>query len=368
MFHLKEIPSDTQIREILDKTNSNLFRPVFKNFFSRLQRGKHLQKYQLFPGLVFCPVDGTQYFHSKTIHCDHCLTAKHKDGSISYSHKVLQAAVMHPDQKQVIPLMPEEIRNTDGMLKQDCENKAFKRLIPQIRKDHPRLGLIIGGDSLFANEPCIDKVLEYGMHYIFTAKPGDHPHMMEWIEYFDAMESLKIKDSKGRLHEYEWMNGIPINNKDEECSVNFFRYKICSLNSDGTEKIHYQSAWVTDFTVTADNVESLVKGGRCRWKIENECFNTLKNQGYCINHNYGHGKKNLCFNFFMMTLTAFFLHQILEFLDSEFQTCRKMNGSRKNLWQNIRVTFNTLIFESWNHMIDFMINRDSYEVVFKRTS
>jgi len=368
LFDLTQIPSDTQIKEITDTIDSDLFRPVYKDFFSRLQRGKHLQKYQLFPGLYLCSVDGTQYYHSKTIHCDHCLTMTHRNGSVSYSHKVLQAAVMHPDKKQVIPLMPEEIRNTDGTKKQDCENKAFKRLIPQIRKDHPRLGLIIGGDSLFANKPCIDKVLEYGMHFIFTAKSGDHPHMMEWIEHFDDMDTLKIEDEKGRIHEYGWMNEVPVNSEDEDCSVNFFRYRIASKNPDGTKKIHYRSAWITDLTVTSKNVETLVKGGRCRWKIENECFNTLKNQGYHISHNYGHGKKHLCFNFFMMTLTAFFFHQIFELVDREFKICRKMHGSRKNLWQNLRVTANTLIFESWIHLIDFMINREKYDVVaFRRT-
>lgn len=192
--------------------------------------------------------------------------------------------------------------------------------------------------------------------------------MMEWIEHFDEMKTLEIEDSKGRIHKYEWMNGVPLNSQDEACSTNFFRYRIISKKSDDTEKIRYRSVWITDFKVTSKNVETLVKGGRCRWKIENECFNTLKNQGYYIDHNYGHGKEHLCFNFFMMTLTAFFFHQIFELMDREFQICRKMHGSRKNLWQNLRVTINTLIFESWSHLMDFMINREEYQVVFKRIS
>ena len=60
---------------------------------------------------------------------------------------------MHPDKRQVIPLMPEEIRNTDGNIKQDCEINAAKRLIPEIKKDHPQLGLIIVGDDLFSRQP-----------------------------------------------------------------------------------------------------------------------------------------------------------------------------------------------------------------------
>lgn len=367
LFHLTEIPSNSQIRDLIDNVESDLFRPVFTDYFFRLQRGKDLKQYELFPGLYLCAIDGTQYFYSKQIHCDHCLTATHEDGEVSYSHKVLQAAIMHPDMRQVIPLMPEEIRNTDGTDKQDCEINAFKRLIPWIRKDHPQLGLLLTGDGLFSNGPCIDLALEKRMHFIFVAKPGDHSHLMEWIDfYIEKMETFEIKDKKGRLHQYEWMNEVPINSQDKAGSVNFLRYRIVTTNPDNTVKIHYRNSWVTDLTITRENVELLVRAGRCRWKIENECFNTLKNQGYQIEHNFGHGAKNLSFNFFLMILTAFFIHQILELLDKTFQKCRKMHGSRKNLWINLRVTINTLILEGWDMLMDYMVYREKYVVTVCR--
>jgi hypothetical protein len=53
--------------------------------------------------------------------------------------------------------------------------------------------------------------------------------------------------------------------------------------SDGTRQKHF--AWVTDLTITEENAPTLVAGGRARWKIENETFNTLKNQGYHFEHN-----------------------------------------------------------------------------------
>lgn len=368
MFNLKQIPSDTQIRDIIDNVHSSLFRQVFKDYFSRLQRGKDLDQFQIFPGFYLCAIDGTQYFNSTQVHCDHCLTATHGNGSVSYSHKVLQAAIMHPDMRQVIPLMPEEIRNTDGTDKQDCEVNAFKRLIPDIRKDHPQLGLIITGDSLFSKGPCIDITLKKRMHFIFVAKPGDHTYLMEWLDFFpDNMKTLRIEDDKGRYHQYEWINGVPLNSRDENGSVNFFRYQITSTNPDGTEKNHYRNSWVSDFTITAENVELLVRAGRCRWKIENECFNTLKNQGYHIEHNFGHGTKNLSFNFFLLILIAFFIHQILELIDETFKKCRKMHGSRINLWANLRVTINILILESWNQLMDYMVYREKYVVTINRS-
>jgi len=132
LFGVCDIPGEAQLRDIDDEVESEHISPIFKEYFSRLQRSKHLLQYQLFDGLYVCSIDGTQYFHSKNIHCSGCLTTTHKNGEINYSHKVLQAAIMHPDMRQVIPLMPEEIRNTDGNTKQDCEINAAKRLIPNV--------------------------------------------------------------------------------------------------------------------------------------------------------------------------------------------------------------------------------------------
>lgn len=142
------------------------------------------------------------------------------------------------------------------------------------------------------------------------------------------------------------MNEVPLNGQDQEGSVNYFAYRIVYSNPDGTEKNHYKGTWVTDLKVSRENIEQLVKGARCRWKIENECFNTLKNQRYHMDHNFGHGTKNLSYNFYLLILTAFFFHQILECDDEIFKECRKKFGSRKNLWHHLRATIYTLVFDN----------------------
>jgi len=114
LFGVDKIPEDTQMRDLIDQVQSDNLREVFKEYFFRLQRGKHLEQYQIFPGLHLCPIDGTQYFSSKKVHCDQCLTKEHSKGRITYSHQVMQGAFMHPDIKQVIPVMPEEVSNTLG--------------------------------------------------------------------------------------------------------------------------------------------------------------------------------------------------------------------------------------------------------------
>lgn len=371
LFGVSNIPKDTQLRNIVDNVESNLLRPIFKDYFCRLQRGKHLLQYQLFEGLYICSIDGSQYFHSNSIHCPGCLTATHENGEISYSHKVLQAAIMHPDMRQVIPLMPEEIKNTDGNTKQDCEVNAAKRLIPKIKKDHPRLGLIITGDDLFSKQPFIEEVLGAGYHFIFIVKPKDHKYLMAWIDAYDredinelrVTEEIGKKKKKIRTHLYEWVNNVPLNGRDDSINVNFFRYQIISRDKNG-EKITYKNSWITDLEINKRNVAALVRGGRCHWKIENECFNTLKNQGYHIEHNYGHGEKNLCFNFFLLTLLAFFFHQIFELTDKAYQACRKKFGSKRNLWETLRSYIRIWVFEKWEHLLDFALTPRKYNLFF----
>lgn len=363
LFGVNDIPKDTQLRDIVDGVESEELSPIFKDYFSRRWRGKHLQQYQLFDRLYVCSIDSTQYFYSNNIHCSSCLILNHKNGAVSYSHKVLQAAIMHPDMRQVIPLMPEEIRNTDGAIKQDCEVNAAKRLIPAIKKEHPRLGLIIVGDDLFSREPFIRDVLAAGYHYIFTAKAKSHEYLMDWIDAYDGdMNKLRITDKKGRIHAHEWVNNVPLYGSADSVEVNFFRYKIISKDKNGNEKISYKSNWVTDIQITEENITTLVKGAKCRWKIENECFNTLKNQGYYIKHNYGHGKKNLCFNFYLLTLLAFFFHQIFELTDHLYQDCRKKFGSKRNMWDNLRAYIKILVFESWEILLDFAFSPRKYNV------
>ena len=67
----------------------------------------------------------------------------------------------------------------------------------------------------------------------------------------------------------------------------------------------------------------MVRGGRARWKIENETFNTLKNQGYQFGHNFGHGKQNLSTIFVMLMMLAFLVDQTQELCCPLFQAVRQ---------------------------------------------
>ena len=363
LFGVKEIPSDNCIREIIDEIDSEKYKEVFTEYFKRLQRGKHLKKYEFLNGYYLCPIDGTEYFSSSKINCNHCLVTEHRNGEKTYSHKVVQAAIVNPNIKQVIPMMPEEIKNIDGTDKQDCEINASKRLIKKIRKDHPQLNLIIVGDGLYSKQPFIEEVNKIKMHYILVAKEEDHKYLKEWLIGNDEFERLEILDKEGKNHVYEWINDVPLNGREDGILVNYIRYKIVVQDKDGKEKINYKNTWVTDIKIDKKNAIKIAKGGRTRWKIENECFNTLKNQGYHIDHNFGHGKTNLCFNFFVLILLAFFIHQIEELTDIIFQQCRIKFGSKRYLWEKIRSAIEYMVFDNWEHLLDYMLNRNNYKTI-----
>ncbi|MBF0240824.1 MAG: hypothetical protein HQM12_24280, partial [SAR324 cluster bacterium] len=311
-------------------------------------------------GKYLCNIDGTQFFSSKKVNCEQCLTATHANGETTCAHKVLQGVIIHPELKPVIPLMPEQIVNSDGASKQDCEINASKRWLSKVKQDHPELPLIINADGVSSKQPFITEVNQVGYNYIIVAKPDDHKYMMAWIDAFDSIPHKSFVDPKGKRHEYEWIEEIPLNGRPDSIQVNFFRYRIISIDKKGKEKINFQCSWVTDLSVNADNIEVLVEGARKRWKIENECFNTLKNQGYCLEHNYGHGKANLCFNVYLFTLLAFYFHQIFELTDLTYQACRKKFGSKRHLWETMRTAIKWFVFESWDLLLNFMLTPTRY--------
>ena len=105
-------------------------------------------------------------------------------------------------------------------------------------------------------------------------------------------------------------------------------------------------SWITDFLLTPENVWAFMRGGRARWKIENETFNTLKNQGYHLEHNYGHGEQNLSVVFAMLMMLAFLVDQVQQLCCPLFQAVWQKLGSKRQLWEEIRHHFRMLVFES----------------------
>lgn len=369
IFGVKEIPKDNQMRNVIDEVDSNSFGYFFEECVRSLQRGKQLKQYEILPGLYLHGLDATGYFSSKNINCPCCLTRTHEeDGEkeVTYMHQALQIAIMHPDKRQVIPLLPEEIKNTDGTSKQDCETNAAKRLLKKLRTSHPRLGIILLGDDIYSRQPMIEEVKRNGMHYLFVVKPTSHKFLQEWIDAYKTLPCYEHINNKGERYVMEWINDVPLHGGEKAIKVNYLR--CCVYKKDkktGEEKVSYRNSWVTDLEINKGNSYQLARGGRCRWHIENECFNTLKNQGYNIEHNYGHREKNLCINFYILTLLAFTFHQVFELTDQLYQANKAKFKCKRYMWETLRAYIKAFVFETWEALLNFALDPGRYNILVK---
>lgn len=351
LFRVRNVPSDTYLRERLDPVSPEDLRPAFKKVFSSLQRGKVLERYAFLDGHYLVAADGTGYFSSKEIHCKNCCEKNHRDGTKTYYHQMLAATIVHPDRREVIPLCPEPILKGDGAKKNDCERNAAARFIPKLRTEHPHLPMIFTEDALGANAPHIRLLQEHNIRYIIVVKPDSNKALFEWLEGVER-GALAWTTDDGITHRVEYLNGIPLNDANPDLEVNFFGYW---AYRDGQQIYH--NTWITDFTIDNDNAYRLVQGGRAKWKIENETFNTLKNQGYQFEHNFGHGKENLTTIFALLMMLAFLIDQTEQMCCHLFQAARENAGSKVRLWDLIRGAILWLHLDSWATLYERVTNK-----------
>jgi hypothetical protein len=352
VFGIQKIPCDTQMRDILDPVNPDHLRPLFVDVFRQLQRGKALESYVFQEGYYLLTLDGTGYFSSQKIRCPFCLEKTNKKtGEVTCEHQLLGAVLVHPDHKEVLPLAPEPIQKQDGATKNDCERNASKRLLEKIRREHPRMKFIVVEDGLASNAPHIRWVQQLGMHFLFGAKPGDHTFLFARVgAAYEEERTISWTDGKV-THVINFVNAVPLNESNQDLLVNFLEYG--EYDAEGNTLNHF--TWITDLPITRDNARHLVRGARARWKIENETFNTLKNQGYHYEHNYGHGERHLCVVFAMLMMLAFLVDQVQQLGCPLFQAAWKKVGSKRALWDNLRSHFRHFAFQSMRQIYEAIL-------------
>lgn len=354
LFGIDQVPCDTRMREILDPVDPEQLRPVFADVFRQLQRGKVLERFVFHQGCYLLLLDGTGYFSSHEIHCDACLEKRNrKTGEVTYQHQMLGAAIAHPDHREVIPLAPEPILRQDGNNKNDCERNAAKRLLRKIRAEHPRLPLIVVEDSLASNAPHVRELLALHMHFLLGVKPGDHEFLFDRVlKAYEEDRVTTLSWYRGDiLCELSFVNGLPLNESNQDLMVNFLRY--AEYPADGDEQKLF--TWITDLRISRGNAQWLMRGGRARWKIENETFNTLKNQGYQYEHNFGHGRQHLSVVFAMLMMLTFLVDQTQQICCPLFRAVWRKLGTKRAVWDHLRSHFRHFIFQSMKHLYEVIL-------------
>jgi hypothetical protein len=354
VFGITRVPTDSQLRQILDDVDPSSLRPCFTDLFRQVQRGNALEAFRFLDDHYLLSFDGSEYFSSQEIHCPHCQVKQHRNGTVTYYHQMLSAVFVHPDLREVLPVMPEPINKQDGQQKNDCELNAAKRFFPAFRQDHPHLKVIAVGDGLTANAPLIRLLRLWNFGFILVAKPGDHSFLFKRLEeayLAGAAGVVTIQDeTTAKVHHFRWVNQVELNESNPDVLVNFLEY--WEISKDG--KIQTFS-WVTHVELSQEIVFEVMLGGRARWKVENETHNTLKNQGYHYDHNYGHGKKHLAVNFVLLMFLAFSVDQVQQLSCSLFRAVWEKMGSKRRLWDEMRHLFHSFAFSSMCELLEAML-------------
>ena len=356
VFRVLAIPSDTQMRELLDGVPTEPLRRVLPQTFEQMRRvGWTARFVTAVGGEKYYPVvvDGSEYFHSTQIHCPHCLHQRQANGETHYSHLVVGATVTRAGSQAILPLAVEEVRNREEQEPQDCELVAAKRLVKRLRTEHRQLAMCIVGDDLYGHEPLIAELQRLRLRFVFVAKPSSHAALFAQLEEREQRgECVHGTWTEGtgprrRTFVYRSARGVPLTQAGA-VRVNFL--EVWEQRPDGT--VGYHNSWVTDFAVMPETVAAIVGIGRSRWKIENEQFNVQKNHGYELEHNYGHGQQTLSRVFYLLNLLAFLAHKLLEFGDRLYQQCQ-VGESRRGLWTLFRSAFYLLAFDTWEALLRY---------------
>jgi hypothetical protein len=358
IFGVEQIPKDSQMRDILDAVDPECLRPLLSEVFEKMRRAGWLGEFKttLSSGTnagdyFVIAFDGSEYFRSTRIQCPGCLHCVDKSGQTQFYHSVVSATIVRAGSHKILPLDVEEVRNTDGEEKQDCEINAAKRLVERIRQQHPQIKAIVVGDDLYSHEPIVLLLLSKRLNYVLAAKPESHKEMFQWVEELEKCGGVERgaytegAASQRRYFEYRIVRQVPLNGGLKTYS-NFVEVWV----RDSKGKLLYHNSWITNLDVNKENVAEIVQIGRSRWKIENEQFNVQKNHGYELEHNYGHGKKNLSMVFYLLNLLAFLTHIILEIGDRLYQVCRG-RYSRKEMWNGLRNFMNKVLVWGWKELL-----------------
>jgi len=351
VYKIEKAPSDSGMREILDPVEPKVFNQIFAGLYKRLKKSGVVKSYEYIGDYILCSLDGVHHFSSECIRCDKCTEFNKTNGKKEYRHYTLSSVIMHPDKSVVFPVAHEEVLRQDGVEKNDCEHNAGLRLLPRLKELFAGQKVVIVEDALSSNGPHIEQVKEAGFKFIISVKPKGNKTLFKQFEYAKARKEVKFLEieADGLTHRFYYKNNMPLNDTHGNIRVNFLDYY--QIDPSG-KKPNRHFCWITDFKLHARNVYKIMRAGRSRWKIENETFNTLKNQGYNFSHSYGHGKQFLATVFMLLMMLAFFVDQIQQGYNGLFQQAWEKAQSKKALWKKVRQKFD-----------DFQV--DSMEMIYK---
>lgn len=360
LFGIKKLPSDAQIRNLLDPITPDHFHEEFNWLHEQLAVSGEMAAFADYRGLQIIAFDGSDHHSSTKIGCDNCTKRKDRAGVTHYYHKSVMPVVVKPGSKHVLSLPPECIVPQDGHKKQDCERAAIKRWLGRHHAEKKPHSFIYLGDDLYANQPLCQQIEEtYQQYFLFVCKPDSHKKLYRYLDSPDGIKATQVKQKRrwngrhGEKWTYRFANDVPIRGGTDAMRVNWFEL-IITHEDDGSVLFH--NSWVSNLPVTCSNVSQLVKIGRARWKVENENINVLKTKGYNLEHNFGHGEQHLSNVFFTLNLLAFLVHTVQHLVNRPYRMLREALAVRRTFFNDLKALTRYLVFTDWGSLFAFMLD------------
>ena len=357
LFGVQEIPTDEQIRNLLDPVEPAHLRAPFWAILERLMEDQATAASFDWEGGWLCSLDGTQYFHSTNLHCPQC-TVTCREGKPHYAHTVLLPVLVKPGKKEVLALEPEFITPQDGAEKQDCERNAAHRWVLRNASRFAGQQVTVLADDLHCNQPFCELLLEQQLDFILTCKPESHPTLYEEVALLAKLGAVteyeeRVWTSQGHQRwQYRFACRVPLREPPQALYVNWCEL---TIRREDRQEVLYHNAWATNHALTEQTIRWVVVAGRARWKVENEGNNVLKHQGYHLEHNYGHGEQYLSTVIVSLILLAFLWHTVLQLVDRSYQRLRAELGARRAFFEDLRALTRYLYFRDWEELMAFML-------------
>lgn len=358
LFKIGGIPSDPQIRNILDQVEASHIDGAYYAMLGGLRKGGYMEVFEGYGKTELVSLDGFTFQSSKKVSCGKCTVRRDRNGDAHYYHSAVTPVIVHPEQPYVLPLPLEFIVPQDGHEKQDSEQAAIKRWFSKHSKGVKRRTRTYLADDLHSRQPTCQLIDEkYEQYFIFVCKPDSHKTLYKRVALREQAGTLGKHQSRkwngrhGECWSYRFGSDLPLREGQDAMRVNWAELTIMHQQ---TGEILYRNSWITNHTVNAACVAGVAEAGRCRWKGENENNNVLTNRGYHAKHNFGHGKQHLANTLLALNILAFLIHTVLDITHQLYRKLRVELGRRDTFFHDLRALTRYFLFNSWDVLWQLM--------------
>lgn len=340
-----DMPHGDSVQNVIELLNAEQIELLKHKMVQKL-----LQRKTFYPsryrGKWFCiAIDASgvgSYDHERDKQCLHTTS---KNGKITYFHSVLEARLVTP-QGFSVSVATVWIENPEGgeYDKQDCERKAFTRMAEKLKTLYPRLPILILADGLYPYEGFFVICKANNWAYCVTFKDGNLPsvwskaNMLAPLQLNNKLNQQSVlPGGKTIEQELQWVTGIDYHGHALNCLECVETVSPANSDVSGAKPKITRFAHITNLPINGSNIAGTSQVGRLRWKIENEGFNTLKNGGYGMEHQFARKSYTALKNYFQFMQMAHIIHQLMT-LNTRFQEDfmkRPNHPTLKNLWANL---------------------------------